>query len=95
MKLQVEFLSMPVAVKIVGKKSISINFRGSTVIELIRQLTKMFGEKLSNYLLDEKGNIDKVFTIMVNGEIQKQNGEMERQLKDGDKLTMMLLVAGG
>jgi molybdopterin converting factor small subunit len=95
MKIAVEFLSMPVVTKIVGSKSISLNFSGQTIEDLMNELVTRYGEKVRGFLLDESGKLDRIFKILLNKKEWISRDQMSKILKDGDKVTIMMLVGGG
>jgi molybdopterin converting factor small subunit len=95
MAITVEFLSLPIVVKVVGSKTIAMVFTGQTVEELIRQVADKYGSKARQFLLDEDGRVDMMFRVLRNGEEWILPDEMQKPLRDGDHITIMLLAAGG
>jgi molybdopterin converting factor small subunit len=95
MALTVEFLSLPNVAKMVGSKTITMDFAGQTVEELILQVTEKYGGKVRQFLLDENGRLDMMLKILCNREEWIRPEQMQKPLKDGDHVTVMLLAAGG
>jgi molybdopterin converting factor small subunit len=95
MKIFVEFLSLPKVTKIVGRKSIELDFTGSTINGLLKELVKLYGSELGEFLLDETGKLDMVFKILLNKKEWISRQQMEKTLQEGDKVTIMMLVGGG
>ena len=95
MSLTIEFLSLPNVVKMIGGKTITIEFAGQTAEGLIRQVTEKYGKKVQQFLLDENGRLDMMFRILRNNEEWIQSEHMQRPLRDGDRIAIMLLAAGG
>ena len=95
MKIAVEFLSMPVVTKIVGGKSISFDFHGQTIEDLMNEIVTRYGEKVRGFLLDESGKLDRIFKILLNKKEWVSRDHMNKTLKDGDQVTIMMLVGGG
>ena len=95
MKITVEFLSLPNITKIIGSKSVSLNFTGRTIKDLINEITNKYGEKVRGFLLDESGNLDMILKVHLNKKEWISTDLMDRQLKDGDLITIMMLVGGG
>jgi molybdopterin converting factor small subunit len=95
MKITVEFLSVPVVTKIVGGKSISFDLSGQTVDDLIDEMINKYGQKLRRFLFDDSGKLDRVFKIFLNKAEWIRRDQMNKTLKDGDQVTLMMLVAGG
>ncbi len=95
MKITVEFLSVPIVAKIVGGKSISFDLSGQTVDDLINEMINKYGQKLRRFLFDDSGKLDRVFKIFLNKKEWIRTDQMKKPLKDGDQVTLMMLVAGG
>jgi len=95
MAVTIEFLSLPNVVKMVGSKTITMDFTGQTVEELILQVTEKYGSKVRQFLLDETGRLDMMLKVLLNKEEWIHSEHMQKQLQDGDHITIMLLAAGG
>ena len=95
MAITVDFLSLPNVVKMVGSKTVTMDYAGQTVEGLIRQVAEKYGKDVKKFLLDETGRLDMAFRIMRNKEEWIQSDQMQTPLQDGDRLTIMMLVAGG
>ena len=95
MKITVEFLSLPNVVKMVGSKTITIDFAGRTVDDLVHELGAKYGEKMKKFLLDDTGRLDMTFAVALNKQEWIRRDQMDRILQDGDRVTIMILAAGG
>jgi molybdopterin converting factor small subunit len=95
MKISVEFLSLPVVTKIVGGKSISLNFSGQTIEDLLIEITNRYGLEMRRFLFDESGKLDRIFKILLNKKEWISRDQMNKTLKDSDQVTIMMLVGGG
>lgn len=95
MNIVVEFLSLPNVVKMVGSKLIYIDFSGQTINDLINEITNKYGLKLRRFLLDGSGKLDLVFKVRLNKNEWISRDQMNKSLKDGDQVTIMMLVGGG
>ncbi len=95
MKISVEFLSLPIVTKIVGGKSLSLNFSGQTIDDLINEIVNKYGEKVRRFFLDESGKLDRVFKILLNKKEWISRDQMNKTLKEGDQVTIMMLIGGG
>jgi molybdopterin converting factor small subunit len=95
MKIRVDFLSLPTVIKVVGSKSITFDFSGRTIHDLIKELGDKYGPKVADFLLDESGQLDMILKIILNDKEWIYRQQMEHPLKDGDKVTIMMLAAGG
>jgi len=95
MKITVEFLSLPNVVKMTGSKTIALDFHGRTVDDLVHELAAKYGAGVRQFLLDETGEMDLSLTVAINKQDWIRRGQMDRPLQDGDRVTIMMLVAGG
>ncbi len=95
MRVTVEFLSLPLITQRLGKKKIEIEFKGSTMSDLARELGFKI-DRAKDVLLGSDGAIDHDIQIYINGASQVQGEERQtRVLREGDAITFMMLVAGG
>jgi sulfur carrier protein ThiS len=94
MKVTLEFLSLPNVVKMVGGKTITMDFSGKTARDLVGELASKFGPAVRAFLLDETGLLDMSLAMTVNKEWVRLD-QMDRVLQEGDRVTIMQLVAGG
>jgi molybdopterin converting factor small subunit len=95
MKINIEFLSMPIVTKIVGSKTLTLDFPGETINDLVNQIVHYYGEKLRHFLLDESSKLDRAFMIHLNRKEWIRRDQLDQPLKDGDQVTLMMLVGGG
>ena len=95
MKIMVEFSGLPTVSKLIGSKSISVDFTDKTVGELIKHITKRYGKKVRDFLLDETGNLDLTFQVLLNGSEWISRKDMNRKLNDGDNVRIIMLAGGG
>ena len=95
MKIQVESLGLPTLASIIGKKA-DIELDGTTVTDLVDEITKRHGTRTRQILLDNDGQLDLAIQVMVNDEGFLPRSEYsQRILQDGDSVKFMLLVGGG
>lgn len=95
MKINITFLSLPKVTKIIGSKSILFNFSGQTISDLLNELVKKYGTELGQFLLDDSGKLDMIFKMILNKKDWIKRTQLDKVLKDGDQLTIMMLVGGG
>ena len=95
MSITVEFVSLPTVVKMIGAKTITMDFSGQTVEELVHQIAEKYGKDVKRFLLDENGRMDMTLKAVCNKEEWLKPDEMQRPLEDGDRVAIMMLVAGG
>ncbi len=95
MKVTVEFLSLPNVVKMVGSKTIVLDFSGTSVNDLVHEVAKKYGGDVQRFLLDETGQLDMNLALTINGQEWIRRNQMDKPLRDGDRVTILMLVAGG
>jgi molybdopterin converting factor small subunit len=95
MKIELEFLSMPSVVKKIGHKTIDFDLRGNTIDDLVQEMSERYGDQFRQFLLDKSGALDPVFKIMINKKKWIPRDRLKTPLQDGDRVTFMMLVAGG
>jgi len=93
--VEVEFLTLPQAVRILGSKQLTVAVAGRTVADLLAQLVDTHGPDLARLLLDEDGRLAAMYKLFLNDRDWLLPDEHDRELADGDRVTIMLLVGGG
>jgi molybdopterin converting factor small subunit len=66
---------------------------GTTVREVLHRLVEKF-PKLKRLLLDKDGNLMRTYDYFINGQ-NVYPKDMNRPLKDGDKLNLLYVIHGG
>ena len=80
---------------IIGKKEESLSLKkGHSVMDLLIKLAEIYGEKISQFIFDEKGEIRENLTFLINGQAIK-NENLNRKLKDGDVFVILPPISGG
>lgn len=93
--VEVEFLSLPLVTRELGKKKITVPFAGRDVSQLLHQLAGSV-KKFREMVLDGGETLASDVQLYVNGTSRVSGDTMEAvELKDGDKVTFMMLVGGG
>ena len=95
MKIEVEFLGLPLASDIVGAKKVNLNFFGETVTDAMDELIRRYGEKMRNIFYSAEGRFDPMIQIALNGKSFISADQLDTALKEGDHLAFVLLLAGG
>jgi molybdopterin converting factor small subunit len=95
MKIAVEFLSLPNVVRMIGSKSVVLDFSGTTVNDLVREVAGKYGSDVQKFLLDETGNLDMTLALMINKQEWIRHNQMDRPLQDGDMVTILMMAGGG
>ena len=94
MKVHLKML-LPVLPEAVGRKELEVEFAGGTVNDLLDHLIAQYGRKARQALLDERGQLDPVIQVLLNGEEWITHDNLDRALKEGDQVILMLMLAGG
>ena len=95
MKINVEFLGLPMVSDVVGKKKLELDISGMTVKDVIEELINRYGKKVRDAFYDAQGNFDLMIQIALNGKSFIPADKHNTPLKEGDNLIFMLLLAGG
>ncbi|MEW6375662.1 MAG: MoaD/ThiS family protein [Thermodesulfobacteriota bacterium] len=95
MKINVEFLGLPMVSGVIGKKKLELDVSGETVKDVIDELIKRYGKKVRDAFYDAEGNFDLMIQIALNGKSFIPADKHHSSLKEGDSLIFMLLLAGG
>lgn len=95
MKINVEFLGIPMVTDIVGKKKLELELSGKTVKDVVDELIERYGKKVREAFYDAQGNFDLMIQIVLNGKSFILPDKHNTLLNEGDSLTFMLLLPGG
>jgi molybdopterin converting factor small subunit len=96
MKINVEILSFPMISDLVGKKKLELDISTGTVKEVLDELIRRYGKKVRDAFYDPQGNFDLSIQTALNGNTFITIDEHYNPLiKEGDTVTLMLLLAGG
>jgi len=94
MKVKVKFFTS--LREITGKKEDEIQSSSIiTVEELLAHLSKKYGREFTEYLYDEKGNVQKYIQVLINGRSIKVFQGFETKLKEEDTVAIFPPVGGG
>jgi len=95
MKINVEFLGLPMISDVVGKKKLQLELSGETVKDVIGELIKRYGKKVGEGFCDAEGNFDPMIQIALNGKTFIPSDKHNTPLNEGDSLIFMLPLSGG
>ena len=56
MRVTVEFLSLPVLTRAVGRKSLDLDFKGRTIDDLLNEIADSYGPDVRRFLFDDPGS---------------------------------------
>jgi MoaD family protein len=86
---------LPVLPEAIGRKELEVEFAGETVNDLIEHLVERYGRKARQALYDEKGQLDSVVQVLLNGKEWIAHDRLDTPLQDGDSVVLMIMMAGG
>jgi MoaD family protein len=88
-------LFLPVLPEVIGRKELEVEFAGETVNDLIEHLVARYDRKARKALYNEKGRLDPVVQVLVNGQEWITHDRLDTALQDGDSVLLMMMMAGG
>ena len=86
---------LPVLSEATGRKELEVEFAGETVNDLIEHLVARYGREARKALYNEKGGLDSVVQVLVNGQEWITHDRLDAALQDGDSVVLMMMMAGG
>ena len=95
MRINLEFLGLPMVSDVVGKQKLELDIPGNTLKDVMEELIRLYGRKVREALYDDKGNFDAMIQIALNGKTFIPANKHNTPLTEGDILIFMLLLAGG
>lgn len=95
MNVDVEFLSLPLVTRELGKKKIGVEFPGRNLSQLLLHLSAKV-KRFREMVLDGGETLAPDVQLYLNGasRIPGENADAT-ELKNGDRITFMMLVGGG
>lgn len=66
-----------------------------TVEELLKHLSKKYGQQFTEYVYDERGNVRSYLQFLINGRSITTLQGFETRLKEGDRVAIIPPVGGG
>ena len=97
MKITIQVLGLPMLSEAIGKRETELDLPGQpvTVQRVLDHLVGQFGPSVRKALYDQKGVLNPIIQIALNGKTFIPSDRLGTSLKGGDTLTFMLLMAGG
>jgi MoaD family protein len=86
---------LPVLPEAIGRKELEVELAGETISDLIEHLVAQYGRKARQALYDEKGQLDPVVQVLLNGKEWVTHDRLDTALQDGDSVMLMVMMAGG
>jgi molybdopterin converting factor small subunit len=81
----------------IGKKKESFELNdGSSLSDLLKDLSKKYGESIKNiFKYDKENNLDPTFIVTINGILKDPLEGSNIILLEGDKIALMTIIGGG
>lgn len=95
LRITVEVIGLPELKKALGARQKTIETRGSTLGDLLEALESSVGLLARKSLRNDKGNIQDIVQVIRNGSEWLPRDDLGVELREGDKITFLLMVAGG
>ncbi|MDW5563307.1 MAG: MoaD family protein [Methanomassiliicoccus sp.] len=80
---------------VIGGHQAQVEFPGTTVGDLLSELTARFGAPMRGYLYPKDGALSDMLFVLVNGKNIEHLGGTSATLKDGDTVSILPITAGG
>jgi MoaD family protein len=93
-RLQLKFF-LPMLADAVGKRELQLDFPGETVRDLLSQLVRRYGRRAAEALYDSEGKLDLEVQVLINESKWVNRESLDTSIRDGDQVTIMILMAGG
>jgi sulfur carrier protein ThiS len=95
-RIEIKLVGFPMIYDIFGEGFNTYASSNNTLSELIEDLIERYGERFSESLKDQRTKtLDPSIQIMINGEYILSNNFDQQRIAEGDKITILRLLAGG
>jgi molybdopterin converting factor small subunit len=97
MNITVEILGLPNLAEAMGKREdhVELSHEPFTIRGLLHGLIERYGPSMRAALFDSKGDLNAIIQIALNDNAFITPEKLDTPLREGDKVTFMLLMAGG
>lgn len=96
MLVRVEFIGLPELRKAAGAKELPMELQEATLGGLLKELVSRYGLTARRNLLDANGlGVEQSVQVIRNGKEWLCREDLNTPLRSGDRITFMLMVAGG
>jgi len=95
MRVNLDIRLVPALSKAVGKDRFDFDFDGDTLGDMVRALVSKFGVKAQRALFDNRNQFDGMIQIILNNQKWIRSDRLETLLEQDDRVSLMLLIAGG
>lgn len=75
-----------------NKRSVTLDWEGGSLMQMIEKLTSRWGEGLRNELLDDCGKLDALYRIFVNGILVRN---LEAEIGRAAEVRILVAISGG
>ena len=97
MNITVEILGLPEVAEAMGKRedTVELLHEPFTIRGLLHGLIERYGPPMKAALFDAKGDLNAIVQIALNDNAFITPEKLDTPLREGDRMTLMLLMAGG
>ena len=95
MKVRLDVKMLPMLADAIRRKSLEMEFKGTTVGDLIQGLCERYGRKARNVFFPNNRGFDVTIQILRNEKEWIRSDRHDTALEEGDKITFLLFLAGG
>lgn len=94
MEVWIKCLDLPELVAVFGNREIAFAFKGRTLEDFFQALKIHYGPDFTRVLWDSQGKGDPSIQMIINGQFYGMEGR-PMELKEGDRITFVVLLEGG
>lgn len=96
LRLGVKFVGFPEIQRLVGGREIQVKSPGPTLRDLLEVLTDRYGSPMRKALLSDEGSVDSTVQVIRNGREWIERDALDIPLlKEDDRITFLMMMAGG
>lgn len=95
MRVYLKMIGFPELTKHLGGKELVLEVEEGSLSRVIEELRRLHGSVVDRELLDRTGRLDQSIQVLLNDREWISTEQDPHPLKDGDRLTFLLMVAGG
>jgi sulfur carrier protein ThiS len=96
MNIKIEFIGFPIIYDLFPEGGHAYSFSENTIPHLIGDLIDKHGQRLEDALLDAgTKKMDPTIQVRINGKFILRDEIPQREIREGDSVTFLKLLAGG
>jgi sulfur carrier protein ThiS len=96
MNIKIEFIGFPVIYDLFPEGNHAYSLNGNTISGLAEDLISQHGQRVKEALLDAgTGKMDPTIQVRINGKFILRDEIPQQEIREGDQVTFLKLLAGG